>query len=349
MRRGKRAIAELVVIGLVVSGLGIALALAIDWFPVAGSTQAGPIDTFWDVLLIVSIPIFVLVTTVVIVSVMEFRVRPGQEQADGAPIHGNTRLEVIWTAVPSLIIAALVIYAYLVLHDIEKAPAGQELQVKVTGEQFTWHFEYRQGGKTIKSDQLYLPIDRSVQFNVVSKDVLHDFWVPAFRMKIDAVPGITTHYRVTPKRLGDYPVVCAELCGLGHAFMRQTAHVLPAAKFETWLAKGGQAGGQAAAAPAAGGAAAAKPDGKAIFTSSDFGCSSCHTLADAGASGTTGPNLDKSIATDDVAAIREKIVSPNKEIAPGYPKGIMPQDFGTRLKPAELDALVNYLHKVTAK
>ena len=354
MRRGKRAIAELVAIGLVVSGLGIALALAIDWFPTAGSTQAGPIDTFWDVLLIVSIPIFVLVTTIVLVAVTEFRVRPGQENQDGPPIHGNTRLEVIWTAIPSLIIAALVLYAYLVLHDIEKAPAkaADELRVKVVGEQFAWHFEYPQpGGKpSIKSDQLYVPVDRSVKFDIVSRDVLHSFWVPAWRMKIDSVPGIVTNFRVTPNRLGRYPVVCAELCGLGHAFMRQTVHVLPAKRFEAWLARqakpaeqaesetGEQAQGQSAGA-----------DGKGVYAAEEFGCAACHTLADAGSTGTTGPNLDEALADKDAAYIREAIVAPDKTVPEGFQKGIMPGDYGQRLTPDQLQALVKYLDEVTAK
>lgn len=350
MRRGKRALAELVAIGLVVSALGIALALAIDWFPAAASTQAGPIDTFWDVLLIVSIPIFVLVSTVVAVAATEFRMRPGQETQDGPPIHGNTRLEIIWTAIPSLIIAALVIYAYLVLHEIEKAPAKSagEMLVKVTGEQFTWHFEYPQaGGQAVKSDQLYLPVDRPVRFEIVSKDVLHSFWVPAFRMKIDAVPGITTKLRVTPKRLGRYPVVCAELCGLGHAFMRQTAHVLPAAGFDAWLSKQKAAGAAAPGAAAGGGATAA--DGKALFASTDLGCGACHKLADAGTAGTTGPDLGQVLAGQSAAAIRESIVAPDKAIAKGFAKGVMPQDYGTRLSPQQLDALVKYLQEVTAK
>jgi cytochrome c oxidase subunit 2 len=235
------------VVGVVASAIGIVAALSIHWFPPAGSKQAGPIDTLWDVLLVVSIPIFVLVSVVVVFAVREFRMRPGQELEDGAPIHGNTRLEVIWTAIPAMLIAGLVVYAYLVLHDIEKAPANPatEMHVKVTGQQFTWHFEYPQAdGKPVRSDQLYVPAGRSVKFDVVSRDVLHDFWVPAWRMKIDAVPGITTHYRVTPEKLGDYPVVCAELCGLGHAFMRQTAHVMPAGEFDAWLAKQQQGAAQ---------------------------------------------------------------------------------------------------------
>ena len=124
----------------------------------------------------------------------EFFAKVRQELQDGPPIHGNTRLEVIWTALPATLIAGLVVYAYLVLHDIEKAPANPatEMHVTVVGQQFAWHFEYPQpGGKPVRSDQLYVPEGRSVHFDVKSEDVLHDFWVPAWRMKIDAVPGIT--------------------------------------------------------------------------------------------------------------------------------------------------------------
>jgi cytochrome c oxidase subunit 2 len=244
--RGQRAVAQMVVVGVVASAIGIVIGLLIDWFPAQGSTQAKDIDTLWDVLIIASVPVFVLVAVVVLFSVREFRMRPGQENEDGPPIHGNTRLEVIWTAVPAILLVSLCTYAYIVLRDIEKAPAqaAEELQVRVTGQQFTWTFEYDRpgGGGKVKSAQLYLPVDKSVKFHVISRDVIHDFWVPAFRMKIDAVPGITTNYRVTPNRLGSYPVVCAELCGLGHAFMRQTAHVLTQEKFDAWLGGDGGAG-----------------------------------------------------------------------------------------------------------
>ena len=241
MRRGNRTLVEMIVVGAIASAVGIVVALSVHWFPPAASKQAGPIDTLWDVLLIVSIPIFVLVATVVLFAVREFRMRPGQELEDGAPVHGNTRLEVIWTTIPAMLIAGLVVYAYLVLHDIEKAPADAptEMHVKVTGQQFAWHFDYpaAKGRPVVSSDQLYVPKGRSIRFDVQSKDVLHDFWVPAWRMKIDAVPGITTGYRVTPTKLGDYPVVCAELCGLGHAFMRSTVHVVSQAQFDSWLTK----------------------------------------------------------------------------------------------------------------
>src|SRR4029079_16017845 len=229
-RAPQRSAAQMIAVGVIASILGIVAGLLIDWCPRASSTQSDKIDTLWDVLIIASVPVFVLVTTVIGFSILNFRMRPGEEHLDGPPIHGNTRLEVIWTAIPAILIVGLVTYAYVVMRDIEEAPAaGNERVVAVTGQQFTWTFTYNEGGKKFSTAQLYLPAGKSVKFDVKSKDVIHDFWVPDFRMKIDQVPGITTHYRVTPKipaAIGDHAIVCAELCGLGHAFMRQTAHIL---------------------------------------------------------------------------------------------------------------------------
>jgi cytochrome c oxidase subunit 2 len=233
MRRHQ--LAQMLIIGAVASALGVALALAIDWMPIQASEQAKDVDTLFDVLLIASVPVFVLVEVVVLFCVWKFRMRPGEELKDGPPIHGNTALEIIWTAIPALLLLGLCTYAYVVLRDIEEKPA-REMIVNVTGEQFAWTFEYpRDGGRPVRSTQLYLPEGRPVEFHVRSKDVIHDFWVPEFRMKIDAVPGITTEYRVKPIRQGTYTVVCAELCGLGHSTMRQTAHVLSAARFDAWM------------------------------------------------------------------------------------------------------------------
>jgi cytochrome c oxidase subunit 2 len=228
----------LIAIGLVASLLGIALGVLIDWFPVQASTQADPIDTLWDVLVVASVPIFVLVQTVVLYSVYKWRVRAGEEELDGPPIHGNTRLEIIWTALPAILLVTLVGYAYVVLTDIEEAKADS-MTVRVVGEQFAWSYFYPSpegGGKEVEADQLYLPAGQQVKFDIQSKDVIHDFWVPAFRMKVDAVPGITTTYRADPNRTGEYPVVCAELCGLGHSTMRSTVHVLDPAEFDRWFA-----------------------------------------------------------------------------------------------------------------
>jgi cytochrome c oxidase subunit 2 len=354
-RERKRTVQQMVVVGVIATAIGIAIGLTIHWFPPADSTQADKIDTLWDVLIIATVPVFVLVTVIVCFSVLEFRMRPGEEQLDGPPIHGNTKLEVIWTAIPAILIVGLVTYAYVVMRDIEEAPAaGNERVVTVTGQQFTWTFAYNEGGKKFSTAQLYLPAGKSVKFDVKSKDVIHDFWVPDFRMKIDAVPGITTHYRVTPKNpaaIGDHAIVCAELCGLGHAFMRQTAHILSPADFDKWVQK---MTAKPAAGGGGGGGGGAAVDAKQLFANgnADTGataCATCHSLADAGAKGQVGPDLDKVLKGKDAAFIKESILDPNKEIAPGYQPGVMPPNFGDTLSPQQVDALVKYLSEVTNK
>jgi cytochrome c oxidase subunit 2 len=330
---------KMLAIGAVASVIGIFFALLINWFPAQASAQAHKIDTLWDVLLIASVPVFVLVEVVVGYCVVRFRMRPGEELKDGPPIHGNTTLEIVWTAIPAILLVALCTYAYAVLTNVEKAEANT-MNVRVEGQQFTWTFYYRTGGKEVASPQLYVPLGQPIKFIVQSRDVIHDFWVPGFRVKIDAVPGINTSIRATPSRIGNYPVVCAELCGLGHSTMRQTAHVVSRADFNAWLRKLSQP-----AAPAGGGGAV---DAKAIFTDT-AGCGACHTLSAAGTTGTTGPDLGKVLKGKDKAFIKQSIIDPSAQIAPGYQDNIMPKDFGQRLQPAQVDALVNYLSQVTSK
>jgi cytochrome c oxidase subunit 2 len=354
-RESRRQLRQMLAIGAVTSALGIALGLIIDWFPVQASGEARPIDTLWDVLIIASVPVFVLVQTIVLYSVWKFRMKPGEEAKDGPPIHGNTRLEIVWTVIPALLLVCLCSYAYVVLRDIEDAQANT-MEVRVVGEQFTWTFYYPDGeGREIVSNQLYLPVDRPVKFNVQSKDVIHDFWVPAFRLKIDAVPGITTNIRVTPERIGRYPLLCAELCGLGHSVMRQTAHVVSGKDYRAWFAEkrergqagdGGQ-GGAGAGGTDSGGGATASVDGKTLFNEAEPSCASCHTLGDAGANGQVGPNLDESLQGKDEAYIRRAIVEPGADVAEGYSPGIMPPNYGQTLDPQEVDALVDYLAEVT--
>jgi cytochrome c oxidase subunit II len=223
-------------IGAVGIIIGIPLALSIPWFPAEGSSQAHNIHTLYTVLLIVSVPIFVLVETVVLYSVWKFRMKPGEEEKDGPPIHGNTRLEVIWTAIPAILLVSLCGYAYSVLRSNEKTHPGA-MVVTVTERQFAFQFAYpAAGGKQILSPDLYLPNGRPVVFHLRSLDVIHSFFVPEFSVKLDAVPGITTTLRVTPTRLGNYPAECTELCGPGHSLMRAPVHVVTPTAFRTWLA-----------------------------------------------------------------------------------------------------------------
>lgn len=250
----RRAFTIAAVAGLIATAAGIVLSYEIHWFPVQASAQAKNTDTLYHVLVIASVPIFVLVVAVILFSVWQFRMRPGEELKDGPPIHGNTRLEVFWTAIPAALLLGLVSYSFVILHDNEKKPAGvPEIQIGVTGQQFFWDYEYPAsvtGGKPLKSYQLYLPEGDTVYFNMRSKDVIHAFWIPAFRLQEDVVPGITTHYRATPDRLGTYPVVCNLLCGSGHSLMRSAVHVVPPARFRAWLAAQERSGSSVATASA---------------------------------------------------------------------------------------------------
>jgi cytochrome c oxidase subunit 2 len=230
-----RPILQMVLFVVVGSAIGIFLALLIPWFPSKGSIQAGNVRTLYTVLLIATVPIFVLVETVVLFSVWKFRMRPGQEAMDGPPIHGNTRLEVVWTALPACLIIGLCTYAYTVLRSNE-ATKKNEMTVNVTTRQFAFQFGYpASGGRQIYSSELFLPVHQPVVFKLRSLDVIHSFFVPSFSEKLDAVPGIVTTLRVTPTAEGVYPVECTELCGAGHSLMRSSAHVVSAAAFQTWL------------------------------------------------------------------------------------------------------------------
>lgn len=358
-RNSRRMVVEMLVVGVIASAVGIAIGLTIHWFPPVASTQAKKIDTLWDVLVVCSVPIFVGVVVVVLYAARTFRQRPGEEGLDGPPIHGNTKLEIIWTALPALLLLGLATYAYVVLREIEKVPAQantRELKVQVTGQQFAWSFKYTgTDGKPITTTRLFLPKDRPVKFDVIAKDVIHDFWVPAFRMKTDAVPGITTSVRVTPIKLGRFPVICAELCGLGHAYMRSEAVVMEPAAFDAWMKKESAESNAPAPAPGAAGASTGgkAADGKAIFTGGNdngaVACGSCHQLAAAGTQAGIGPDLNKVLPGQTADEIKTSIVDPQAKISPGKPAGVMPENYKDVLSPAELAAVVSYVSASTKK
>jgi cytochrome c oxidase subunit II len=332
----KHPVARMIGIGLLASLVGVAITLWIDWFPESAAGSAHKIDTLYDVLLICSVPVFVLVMTIAIYSVVRFRAKPG-DMGDGAPIHGNTRLEIIWVTIPFIMVTALAIYGWITLDDLE-AKQKNEMVVNVTGQQFTWTFEYP--SEKLTSPELVLPVDRPIEFKIQTKDVIHSFWVPQFRLKSDAVPGLTTTIRLTPDKPGRYEVVCAELCGIGHSTMRQFVRVLAASEFDSWVQKRKQAAGGGGGG-GGGGEQAAAPSGEELFSSA--GCAGCHTLKATGANAKVGPDLGKLCDAANAKFIRTSIVDPNADVTKGYQPDIMPQNFRTQLSKEELDALVKYL------
>lgn len=320
----------MVVIGVVVGAITTAIAYFITWLPQQASYQAGGIDFLFWLATAICISIFALVSAVIVYSVVKFRARP-DDDSDGAPIHGHTGLEIAWTAVPAVLVVIIAVASAVVLARNERTGANP-LVVEVTAQQFAWSFKYANG---VTSGNLRLPLNRTVVLRLQARDVLHSFYVPEFRQKQDAVPGIVTTLVITPTRLGTYPVVCTELCGLGHSVMRSQAIVMPAGAYMKWLkGQGDKLDGPAQEA------------GAAVYA--ENGCGSCHTLAAAGTNGKTGPSLDRLAAAARLAGkpleayTRESIVEPDAVVRRPYQPGVMPKTYA-ELPDKQLGALVQYL------
>jgi cytochrome c oxidase subunit II len=318
----------MVLVGVAVGGALALVAVLIPWLPSADAKEAGPVDKVYWFVTIICIAIFALVAGVSVYAVWKFRAAPDDED-DGSPIHGHTGLEVVWTAVPAALVTAISVYSGVVLTQIERIPPDHRV-IEVTAQQFAWSFKYNENGTEITSGTLALPVDQPVELKLRALDVIHSFWVPEWRMKRDAVPGIETNVVVTPSKVGEFTVVCTELCGLGHATMRAQALVLTQAGFEDWLREQRRLAEQAGSA-----------QGQSLFVQQ---CGTCHVLADAETVGEAGPNLDEVLPGQDADSIRESIVDPNAEISPGFDSpSVMPDNFGEVLSEQQLDSLIEYL------
>jgi cytochrome c oxidase subunit 2 len=229
----RKGIVQLVAIGVVIGVALTLVAVLFQWLPTSASEEFDRIQDIYWLATWISVAIFSLVTAVVIFSVWKWRV-PDDDDADGPPIHGHTGLEILWTAVPALLVIVIGVTSAVVL--ARNGQAGERpLEVTAVGQQFAWKFEY--ADEEITSGELVLPVGREARFTMRAVDVIHSFWVPEFGQKMDAVPGISTEILVTPKRTGEFVVVCTELCGLGHATMRANARVVSEQEFEAWLAE----------------------------------------------------------------------------------------------------------------
>ena len=251
---------KLVGVMLVLTVVGSVVLLQFEWFGDAASEEAGPIDTLFDVMIVLSTFVFAVVCVMLGYAVWKYRAKPGDE-SDGEPIHGNTKLEITWTVIPTIIVLAGAIYSWIVLNDIE-AKADDRMPLKVTAQQFKWTFEYPEqtvDGAPLRTDELHVPVDRQLEIQLEALDVLHSFWVPEWRIKRDLVPSgpggdeVDDQVVVTPNEEGTYSLVCTELCGAGHSTMRATVVVESQQEFEQWVreqsdaASGGSSGAGGAA------------------------------------------------------------------------------------------------------
>jgi cytochrome c oxidase subunit II len=230
---------------LVLAALGLCLALApgalagnAGFGPPTSATDSGKeINELYWILIGILAVVFVLVEGAVIWFVLRFRRRRGQpEDAEGPQIHGNTRLEIVWTAIPLAILVALMVVTIVKVPSVEAKPGPDDdpLIVRVGGHQFYWEYGYENG--VVQVDRLRIPVDRPVQLVLDAYDVIHSWWVPELTGKRDTIPGRTNTLSFTARRVGVYEGQCAELCGVQHTVMRTEVEVVPAAEFDAWLA-----------------------------------------------------------------------------------------------------------------
>lgn len=330
------------VAALLFLGAGIVVTSFNLFLPQAASAEAAAVDALFNIMLGISTVIFLIVEAGLLYSAIRYARKKG-DNSDGPPIHGNNTLEIVWTAVPAIIVIFLAIASYQVFVE-NRTPSRDELTVEVTGQQFQWSYYYPDADVRV-SDELVVPLDRKVQYRLTSKDVIHAFWVPNFRIKRDVMPGQMTDTYATATLPGEYAIVCAELCGSGHATMRGTLRVVSPEEFDTWIADK-QSQIVDTSDPIA--------YGRSIFQ--QYACGGCHTLDDAGGAGQVGPSLNQigSIAATRVAGqnveeyILNSIVKPGDYVVPecpagACPPGVMPATFGEQMSEEELNALVTYL------
>ncbi len=216
------------------------------WLPESYSTYAPAIDQLFYVVLGLTGGVFFLVQGTLLVFLLRYRRRPG---VSAHYTHGNNTVEIVWTVVPALILVGLLINSQTVWSHVRGTPPPHDLELEVQGEQFAWNIRYAGPDGRLHTDddittinQMQLPVQQTALVHLASTDVIHSFFIPQFRVKQDAVPGLRGRLWVTPTREGQLEIVCAELCGLGHYRMRGFLTIASPEAFQAWLAEQTQGG-----------------------------------------------------------------------------------------------------------
>ena len=220
---------------------GEALVVQWDLFPLAAAEEAHIVDDAFRLLMVLAVPVFAFGLALLVYSALRFR-RVGESAEDGPPIRSNGLVVGAWLAVTTGLTAVMIVHPGMtgladLRHRFSQAP---DLVVQVEGGQWYWKATYPEYGVTT-FNEMVLPVGQRVRFEITSKDVLHAFWIPAFRMKIDAVPGMITTISAKPDILGSletdagFRLQCAELCGLGHSVMEAPVRVVTADQFKAWV------------------------------------------------------------------------------------------------------------------
>jgi cytochrome c oxidase subunit II len=282
---------------------------------------------------VISVALLVLITFLIIFFLVRYRRSKHPEPSD---IRGATWLEIAWTVLPTILVLTMFYYGLTGFQSLKTIPKGA-MKVKVISSMWVWRYEYENG---VKSDVLRIPAGKDVVLMLTSLDVIHSFYVPAFKVKMDAVPGMENRLFLKPTRAGTYDVLCAEYCGLRHSYMLSKVEVLPEEEFQRWS----QVRLEEIKTQKV-------PRGLQILQ--EKGCAACHTLD---GSPLVGPTLKglfgKSVTvvtagkeqtvTADEEYIKRSILQPGGDVVKGFP-AIMPP---LTLNDEEMNAIISYLKEL---
>ncbi|MGH7909786.1 MAG: cytochrome c oxidase subunit II [Thermodesulfobacteriota bacterium] len=304
------------------------------WVPEAASNLASKVDAVIWFITVISLVFFILISIFLVYFAIRYRRR--QENEETPYITGSHVLETIWTIIPSILLIVIFVYGFVVYKDM-RTPPEDSLEVTVIGRQWLWQFKYNNGKTTL--NELYIPEGRPIKLVMTSEDVLHSFFVPAFRVKQDLVGGMYTYLWFTPTKNGTYELFCAEYCGTGHSVMLGKVIVMSPQEYEKWE-KGEEEEKAVASLPPA-------ELGKQLYT--QRGCNACHSIDGSSLVGPTWKGLyghevvleDGTEVTADENYIREAILEPQAKMVKGFGP-VMPSFKGV-ISDDEISDIVAYI------
>jgi cytochrome c oxidase subunit II len=306
----------------------------IPLFPERASTIAGEVDALYFFLVGLSVVMSVLIASLVVGFAVKFHRRHADDV--GAQVHGGLVLEIAWTLVPFLITLVIFFWGAKV-YFVMASPPEETLNIYVVGKQWMWKVQHTTGQREI--NQLHVPVGRPVKLIMTSEDVIHNFSIPAMRVKADVIPGRFVQIWFEPTRPGTYQVFCAEYCGTQHSGMIGQVVVMEATAYQTWLSGGAVEGSLAST-------------GEKLFQ--DLACNSCHRPDSRG----RGPVLrnvfghpvqlqDGTVVTADENYLRESILTPAAQVTAGY-QPVMPA-FQGLVSEEQLLALIEYVKSLSTQ
>jgi len=303
-----------------------------DWLtPDVASTIASKVDAISYFILLVSVFFFFLIFVLMMIFVVKYKRKTNLDKTSS--VDHNLTLEIVWTVIPSILLFVMFVWGFQVYLEMA-IPPKDSMEIKVTGQKWFWTFDYPTGASS--PGELVVPVNKPVKVLLSSKDVIHSMYVPAFRVKMDALPNRYTTLWFEANKIGEYPMYCTEFCGTEHSTMRAKVRVVSAEDYQAWLDTV-SAGGEGVA-----------PEvyGETLYKK--YACSTCHSLDGSAMPGPTWKgiwgrqeNTSAGSIKVDENYIRESILTPNATIVNGY-QPVMPSYTGI-LKDKDIEAIIAYI------